>query len=120
MQERYLRKVPSSPASRAASRRSRSASFCSLSGLDLRSLEANAIGSLPLLADPVLQYARRAKAVAQFNYAAEVANAIGSTIKGSSFSSLLTLVEIGHIRMGSAGNGRIKSRGSGSSLSQRT
>jgi hypothetical protein len=52
-------------------------------------------------------------------YAAEVANAIGSTIEGSSFSGLLTLVEIGHIRIGSAGYGRIKSRGSGSSLSQR-
>jgi hypothetical protein len=36
--------------------------------LDLRSLEANAIGSLPLLADPVLQYARRAKAVAQLDF----------------------------------------------------
>jgi len=33
---------------------------------------------------------------------------------------LLMRVEIGHIRMGSAGNGRIKSRGSGSPLSQRT
>ena len=49
-------------------------------------------------------------------YAAEVANAIGSTIEGSSFSGLLTRVEIGHIRMGVAGNGRIRSRGSGSSL----
>jgi hypothetical protein len=45
-------------------------------------------------------------------------NAIGSTIEGSSFSGLLTRVEIGHIRIGSAGNGRIRSRGSGSSLSQ--
>jgi hypothetical protein len=52
-------------------------------------------------------------------YAAEVANPIGSTIEGSSFSGLLTRVDIGHIRMGSARNGRIKSRGSGSSLSQR-
>jgi len=43
----------------------------------------------------------------------------GSRIDGSSFSGLLTRVEIGHIRIGSAGNGRIKSRGSGSSLSQR-
>jgi hypothetical protein len=34
---------------------------------------------------------------------------IGSMIEGSSFSGLLTRVEIGHIRMGSAGNGRIKS-----------
>jgi hypothetical protein len=64
--------------------------------------------------------ASRQSRSAQFNYAAEVANAIGSTIKGSSFSGLLTLALIGHIRMGSAGNGRIKSRGSGSSLSQRT
>jgi hypothetical protein len=32
----------------------------------------------------------------------------------------LTLVEIGHIRIGSAGNARINSRGSGSSPSQRT
>ena len=38
---------------------------------------------------------------------------MGSTIDGSSFSGLLTRVEIGHIRIGSAGNGRIKSRGSG-------
>ncbi len=52
-------------------------------------------------------------------YAAEVVNSIGSTIEGSSFSGLLTRVEIGHIRMGAAGNGRIKSPGSGSSLSQR-
>ena len=52
-------------------------------------------------------------------YAAEVVNSIGSTIEGSSFSGLLTRVEIGHIRMGSAGNGRIKSPGSGSLLSQR-
>jgi hypothetical protein len=38
-------------------------------------------------------------------------------MEGSSFSGLLTIVEIGHIRIGSAGNGRIKSRGFGSSLS---
>ena len=50
-------------------------------------------------------------------YAAD--NLIGSTIDGSSFSGLFTRVEIGHIRIGSAGNGTIKSRGSGSSLSQR-
>jgi hypothetical protein len=37
---------------------------------------------------------------ARFNYAAEVANVIGSTIEGSSFFGLLTLVEIGHIRIG--------------------
>jgi hypothetical protein len=53
------------------------------------------------------------------NYAAEVANTTGSTIEGSSFSGLLTRVEIGHIRIGSAGNGRIRSPGSGSSLSHR-
>jgi hypothetical protein len=47
---------------------------------------------------------------------ASVVNSIGPTIVGSSFSGLLTRVEIGHIRSGSAGKGRIKSRGSGSSL----
>jgi hypothetical protein len=52
-------------------------------------------------------------------YAASVATSIGSTIAASSFSGLLTRVEIGHIRIGAAGNGRIRSRGSGSSLSQR-
>ena len=45
---------------------------------------------------------------------------IGSRIEELSFSGLLTRVEIGHIRIGSAGNGRIKSCGSGSSLSQRS
>jgi hypothetical protein len=50
---------------------------------------------------------------------ATVANSIGSTVDGSSFSGLLTRVEIGHMRIGSAGKGRIKSRGSGSSPSQR-
>jgi hypothetical protein len=40
-------------------------------------------------------------------------------IDGSSFSGLLTRVEIGHMLMGLAGNGRINSRGSASSLSQR-
>ena len=40
-----------------------------------------------------------------------VANSIGSTMDGSSFSGLLTRVEIGQIRMGLAGNGRINSRG---------
>jgi hypothetical protein len=39
--------------------------------------------------------------------AAVRASWIGSTIEGSSFSGLLTRVEIGHIRIGSAGNGRI-------------
>jgi len=52
-------------------------------------------------------------------YAAEVANSMGSTIEGSSFSGLLTRVEIGHIRILPAGKGRINSCGSGSSLSQR-
>ena len=46
---------------------------------------------------------------------AEVANSMGLTIEGSSFSGLLTRVEMGHIRMGLAGNGSIKSLGSGSS-----
>jgi hypothetical protein len=45
-------------------------------------------------------------------YAAFVAASIGSIIEGSSFSGLLTRVEIGHIRTKSAGNSRIKSRGS--------
>jgi len=44
---------------------------------------------------------------------------LGSSIDGSSFSGLLTRVEIGHIRISSAGKGRIRSRASGSSLSQR-
>jgi hypothetical protein len=48
-----------------------------------------------------------------------VVNSIGSTMDGSSFSGLLTRVEIGQIRMRLAGNGRINSRGSGSALSQR-
>jgi hypothetical protein len=61
----------------------------------------------------------RATNVGKCSYAAEVAIAIGSTIEGSSFSGLLTRVEIGHIRMGSAGNGLIRSPGSGSSLSHR-
>ena len=39
-----------------------------------------------------------------------MASSIGSTIEGSSFSGLLTPVEIGHIRIKSEGNGRIKSR----------
>jgi acyl-[acyl carrier protein]--UDP-N-acetylglucosamine O-acyltransferase len=41
------------------------------------------------------------------------------TIDGSSFSGLLTRVEIGNMRIRPAGKGRIKSRGSGSSPSQR-
>jgi hypothetical protein len=36
----------------------------------------------------------------QWGRKAAYANAIGSTIEGSSFSGLLTRVEIGHIRMG--------------------
>jgi hypothetical protein len=35
----------------------------------------------------------------QTSYAASVASSIGSTIEGSSFSGLLTRVEIGHIRI---------------------
>jgi len=50
------------------------------------------------------------------SYAASVAGSIGSTIAASSFSGLLTRFEIGHIRIGAARNGRIKSRGAGSSL----
>ena len=46
-------------------------------------------------------------------------SSIGSTIDGSSFSGLLTRMEIGHVRIGSAGNGLIRSPGSGSSLSHR-
>jgi hypothetical protein len=42
-------------------------------------------------------------------YATAVASSIGSMIDGSSFSGLLTRVEIGHIRMGADGNGRINS-----------
>jgi hypothetical protein len=41
--------------------------------------------------------------VGKCSYVAEAANAIGSTIVGSSFSDSLTLVEMGHIRIGSAG-----------------
>jgi hypothetical protein len=44
--------------------------------------------------------------------AASVASSIGSTIEASSFSGLLTRVDIGHIRNSSAGNGRIRSLGS--------
>jgi hypothetical protein len=40
-------------------------------------------------------------------------------IEGSSFSGLLTRVDIGHMRIGSEANGRIKSRTSASSPSQR-
>jgi hypothetical protein len=56
----------------------------------------------------------------RLSYATCLATSIGSKIEGSSFSGLLTRAEIGHIRMSSAGNGRIRSRGSGPSLSQRT
>src|SRR5262245_55479782 len=55
-----------------------------------------------------------------FSDAASIAGSTGSTIEASSFSGLLTRVEIGHIRIGSAGEGRIRSRGSGSCPSQRT
>ena len=46
--------------------------------------------------------------VGKCSYVAEAANAIGSTIVGSSFSGSLTLVEMGHIRIGSAGNGQVR------------
>jgi hypothetical protein len=55
------------------------------------------------------------RATAEMRCQAVVANSIGSRIDGSSFSGLLTRVEIGHIRIGSEGYGRIKSLGSGSS-----
>jgi hypothetical protein len=51
--------------------------------------------------------------------AASVARSIDSMIEGSSFSGLLTRVDIRHIRIGSAGNDRIRSAGSGSSPSHR-
>jgi hypothetical protein len=54
-----------------------------------------------------------------YRYAASLVSSTGSTIEGSSFSGLLTRVEIGHIRIRLAGNARIKSRGSGSSLNER-
>lgn len=44
-------------------------------------------------------------------YAAETFNVINSMIEGSSFSGLFTRVEIGLIRIGSDGKGRIKSAG---------
>jgi hypothetical protein len=49
------------------------------------------------------------KAVDEGRHAAELVNLIGTMIEGSSFSGLFTRVEIGHIRIGSDGNGRIKS-----------
>jgi hypothetical protein len=47
----------------------------------------------------------------ELSYAASVAGSTGSTMDGSSFSGLLTRVEIGHMRIGSAGKGRIKHAG---------
>jgi N-methylhydantoinase B/oxoprolinase/acetone carboxylase alpha subunit len=44
---------------------------------------------------------------------------LGSIIDGSSFSGLLTRVEIGHIRIRPSWKGRIRSRASGSSPSHR-
>ena len=44
---------------------------------------------------------------------------IGVSKSGSSFRGAFTLVDIGHIVISSDGNGFIRSRGSGSSLSQR-
>jgi hypothetical protein len=52
-------------------------------------------------------------------HAASVASSLGSTIDGSSFSGLLTRVDIGHMRIRSAGNGLVGSPGSGSSPSPR-
>jgi hypothetical protein len=52
-------------------------------------------------------------------YAANEANENGSMIDGSSFSDLLTRVEIGDIRIGSAGCGRSKPCGSVATPSQR-
>ena len=52
----------------------------------------------------------------RYSYAA--VSSSGSTIDGSSFSGLFTRVEIGYIRIGAAGKGRIKSRGSLSSPNQ--
>src|ERR1039458_3085361 len=46
----------------------------------------------------------RSKCGPRSAYAAEMARSIGSRIEGSSFSGLLPRVEIGHIRMVSAGN----------------
>src|SRR6266568_9550729 len=65
-----------------------------------------------------VQHRKRAEKPATA-YAASGASSIGSTIEGSSFSGLLTRVEIGHIRIRPARNCRIRSCGSGSSLSQR-
>ena len=58
-------------------------------------------------------------ATAVSTYATAVGHSIGSMIDGSSFSSLLTRVEIGQMRIGPEGNGRINTYGSWSSLSQR-
>ena len=52
-------------------------------------------------------------------HAASVFDLIGSRIEESSFSGLLTRVEISHIRIRSAGKDRTRERGSASSLSQR-
>jgi hypothetical protein len=41
----------------------------------------------------------------KLSYAASVASSTGSTTDGSSFSGLLTRVEIGYVRIGSAENG---------------
>jgi hypothetical protein len=62
---------------------------------------------------------RTAGAPSLSSYAASLANSIGSIIEGSSFSGLLTRVDMGHMRIRPAGNGRIRSLGSGSSLSHR-
>jgi len=64
-------------------------------------------------------FALRAPRVIGRHSHALAANSTGSTVDASSFSGLFTRVEIGHIRISSAGHGRIRSRGSGTSLSQR-
>jgi hypothetical protein len=55
------------------------------------------------------QYRHRTRHTSPFdtplNLTRFTANSVGSTIDGSSFSGLLTRIEIGHIRIGSDGNG---------------
>jgi hypothetical protein len=58
---------------------------------------------MSIASDVLLQRVQQACA----HYAASVASSTGSTMNGSSFSGL-TRFEIGHMRTGSAGKGRIK------------
>jgi hypothetical protein len=92
-------------------------------GLTLRNVAsaevANAKGGLinpPVFGHTPLRVARFL-CPAQYSgrQAAFVASSTGSKIEGSSFSGLLTRVDIGHIRINSAGNGRMRSAASGSS-----